>query len=74
MRQVVQECIGYHRHGWSRVWHILLTILTGGLFWIALTAAPPWAMFFLSQCPLRNASFVLVKVTHATLPTIIKHM
>ncbi|KAL0032691.1 hypothetical protein WJX79_003604 [Trebouxia sp. C0005] len=61
--KVVQECTGYHRHGLGRWLYIMLTVLTGGLFAIALQVAPAsWrAAHFLSRCPLDKASMVLVR-------------
>ncbi len=64
--QVVQECTVYHRHVLGRMLYIMLTILTGGLFAIALQVAPaPWrAAHFLRKCPLHDASIVLVRASH----------
>lgn len=50
-------------YSWTKFGYVLLTVLSGGIFWVLIRLLPVWATYLLTSCPLEQADFVHVEVT-----------
>ena len=58
--QNVERLIGYKRNFWGDVTFAVLTVVTGGLVWLA--DIPQLKVCTLKECPLHEAQYVLAEV------------